>query len=285
MKSRIKLWEFMGNEYSHLGFNACPCYGEDRVIRKFFSVVGVADSPICIEFGETRVLGTTTRLFRVEFQSDALFFSSSLSIKCRLLNIIDIILASIRLNQFKLLKFFHSLPFKFFARPDSIGSFICSRYSGAEIDFIVVDIDSHDFDCAKNILDNGILPKLFCVEYNPSLGKELSVKLKAEIKLHSANRRVYGCSAKALVSLFEKFGYKHVFTSGFCNLYFARADVSERFEEASIEADGTWTVSEIESYIDNWCLQGFLPSWHGCEPLTQADIDANFDPVFPETAR
>ena len=61
----IELKEYRENIYQNYGLRECPHYGEDGVILKIFEEIGVSENPYCIEFGELRVLGTTTRSYRI----------------------------------------------------------------------------------------------------------------------------------------------------------------------------------------------------------------------------
>ena len=65
----IDLSNYKKNIYQNYGFRECPFYGEDGVIEKIFSQIGVSELPTCVEFGELRVLGTTTRSFRIRYKS------------------------------------------------------------------------------------------------------------------------------------------------------------------------------------------------------------------------
>ena len=70
----IDLNKFRRNIYTNSGVKPCPGYGEDGVILEIFKHIGVSQNPICIEFGELRVLGTTTRAFRINYLAKALYF-------------------------------------------------------------------------------------------------------------------------------------------------------------------------------------------------------------------
>ena len=61
----LDLSNYRENIYQNYGYRECPYYGEDGVILKIFEEIGVSDNPCCVEFGELRVLGTTTRSYRI----------------------------------------------------------------------------------------------------------------------------------------------------------------------------------------------------------------------------
>ena len=59
------------NYFTRAGVRPCPGYGEDGVLRKIFNTVGVSNDPKCVEFGELRSLGTTSRSFRLDYIAKA----------------------------------------------------------------------------------------------------------------------------------------------------------------------------------------------------------------------
>ena len=65
----IDLSNYRKNIYQNYGFRECPHYSEDGVILKIFDEIGVSNYPQCVEFGELRVLGTTTRAFRIFYKA------------------------------------------------------------------------------------------------------------------------------------------------------------------------------------------------------------------------
>ncbi len=101
---------YRANIHSHIERYPSPCFGEDGVFCKIFSDIGVSAKPYCIEFGELRSLGTTTRDFRMEYVADAIYFSGTMDIKSTYLNIIDILLACWKKKSLRYLIFFYHSP-------------------------------------------------------------------------------------------------------------------------------------------------------------------------------
>ena len=79
-------------------------------------------------------------------------------------------------------------------------------------DFFSLDIDSFDFDVAKEILASGFRPKIFLVEYNSSFGPEALTHYSFSdfTQKVSTNSKNWGCSISKWGSLFAEFDYKFV---------------------------------------------------------------------------
>jgi hypothetical protein len=79
-------------------------------------------------------------------------------------------------------------------------------------DFFSLDIDSFDFDVAKEILTSGFRPKIFLVEYNSAYGPETLTHYSFSdfTKKVPINSKNWGCSISKWNSLFEEFDYKFV---------------------------------------------------------------------------
>jgi hypothetical protein len=105
----IDLNLFRNNIYTNAGIKPCPGYGEDGVLKKF-EVIGVSATPVCIEFGELRVLGSTTRSYRIENYADATYFSNSMDFRSRILNVLDVLKLSAEKASFRYWRFFNPCP-------------------------------------------------------------------------------------------------------------------------------------------------------------------------------
>jgi len=145
----------------------CPGYAEDGVLQELFSIIGTSKNPFCVEFGELRVLGTTTRSFRIRYLADALYFASSLDAKSRVLNILDIVKVSFKMSNFRYFKYLFWLPKKREITPNNVLKLL-RECLHREVDLMVIDIDSYDFQVAEAVLENSIFPKVLVVEYNPN---------------------------------------------------------------------------------------------------------------------
>ena len=83
-----------------------------------------------------------------------------------------------------------------------------------DISFFSLDIDSIDFYIMNEILKNGILPKILCLEYNSFLGKETVTVEYHKIfnsKLLDKKRGLYfGVSLNAWKELLNKYNYDFI---------------------------------------------------------------------------
>ena len=268
----IDLNIFRNNLYTNSGVRPCPGYGEDGVIEKIFEVIGVSNFPKCVEFGELRVLGSTTRSYRVKNFANAIYFSSSMDLRSWILNILDILKLFKNTGDFRTFKFFRSLPKRKEINPSNVVKSL-SIDENSSIDLFVVDIDSFDYDVVSEILKSGIIPRVFVVEYNPNLPhyENLYVKYGQEEGL-SANKKFYGASYQAWLNLFTLFDYRLVHISGFCNLIFVHNDVDGDFTLPDILEEITDTDEKVLSFAANFCLPGFVPSWLISPKLSSSEL-------------
>ena len=99
-----------------------------------------------------------------------------------------------------------------FATKDNI-DFLKSDSQFLDPDFFSLDIDSMDYYVAKAVLDSGIRPKIFCVEYNSAFGpeKQLTIKYSDNFTIGKDHSRLYyGVSVNAWKKLFHENGYRFV---------------------------------------------------------------------------
>jgi hypothetical protein len=265
---------FRKNIYTNFGVKPCPGYGEDGVLVEVFDQIGISQKPLCVEFGELRVLGTTTRSFRIRFLAKALYFSGSMDKYSHFLNLLDIFKITLKHRNFRYLKFLRNQPKKIYADTKNINSIVENFAKGRDIDLMVVDIDSFDFELVSQLLTLNCKPRVLVVEYNPSIPKSLSIYLTEEsAKLKFKNRRVYGASYSAWENLMTKHNYSLIHISGFCNLHYIRGNINHNFEKPNLDLEITDTNEKVLSFAQSYCLPGFLPSWINEPLLTNSEIE------------
>jgi len=270
----IDLNNFRKNIYTNSGVKPCPGYGEDGVLIEIFNQIGVSQKPLCVEFGELRVLGTTTRSFRIKYCAKALYFSGSMDFRSRCLNFLDICKIIFSAKKIKFVKFFGNQPKKLFASTKNISRIVEKFSKTKEIDLFVVDIDSFDFEIVIELLSAGIQPRVLVVEYNPSIPKNKSVYWpQVNTKLESTNLRIYGASYGAWENLMQKYSYSLVHVSGFCNLHYIRGNIKHEFIHPDIEMEITDTNEKVMSFARKFCLPGFQPSWLKSPPLSFLELN------------
>ena len=267
----IDLNLYRKNIYTNSGVRPCPGYGEDGVLEKIFEVIGVSTFPLCVEFGELRVLGSTTRSYRIENFANAIYFSSSMDLRSWILNILDILKLFRNTGDHRVFKFFRSLPKRREINPENVVNTLRIQPNSI-VDLFVVDIDSFDYDVVSEILRNGISPRVFIVEYNPNLpqNENMYVQYGQEQGL-TTNKKFYGASYHAWLKMFTLFDYRLVHISGFCNLIFVRNDVDGDFAAPDILQEITDTDEKVLTFAAKFCLPGFVPSWLISPRLTPSE--------------
>lgn len=269
----INLNDFRANIYQDEGVRQCPHYSEDGVILKIFETIGTGPSPLAVEFGETRSLGTTTRSFRIRYKARSIYFTGNLSARSTRLNIMDIFKISFRKADPGFLKFLLNLPFKFFVTPDNILKLFNDKKAN-DIDILTIDIDSYDYFIAKKILENGYKPRLLILEYNFNLGLNNSISYPYKSnKKKPVNKRAFGASYGALNKLATKYGYKLVHVSGFCNLFYVREDFAIYFSAPDLNTELMHSDEEVIEFIDKYCQKGFIPTWLYAPELQPEDFE------------
>ena len=274
----IDLNKYRKNIYMNYGVNECPYYGEDGVILKIFEQIKTTNNPTCVEFGESRVLGTTTRSFRIKYKAKSMYFTGDYNFKSFYLNILDVFKVVYKTLNFGYFKFLFNMPFKFFVNIDNIIEIFEKKNIKKNLDILTVDIDSFDYYLVEKLLDFNYNPKLMIVEYNPALGldKKLSYPLNPK---KITNKKQYGASYKAFDELLSHKGYSLVFVSGFCNLFYLKNEDAKNFLKPKIEKEITDTNEKIKDYIINHCQEGFMPSWINEPKLNKYEIEF-FDKII-----
>lgn len=106
-------------------------------------------------------------------------------------------------------------------------------------DFISIDIDSDDWGVAQALLRRGVFGTIWCVEYNPNFGPELSLRWNPEDRRHRRSRwrnLYYGASLHAWVRLFRHFGYEFVCVESHgSNAFFINPHLMDLARVGSIE--------------------------------------------------
>jgi hypothetical protein len=271
---QIDLNLYRKNIYTNSGVRACPGYGEDGVLEEIFNKIQVSQNSLCVEFGELRSLGTTTGSFRIKYFAKSLYFSGSLDLKSKILNIFDVLKLVYKSKNLRYIKFLFNLPTKQFAFPRNNCKIIKRFTKNSEIDLFVCDIDSFDFEIIKEILHSNIRPRVLVVEYNPSLPVESAIYWpETKVRNLGTNKKLYGASYLAWEGLLTKNGYSLVHISGFCNLHYIRTDIDHNFSKPNIAIEITDTKEKCLDFAAKYCLPGFKPSWLESPNLNSDEIN------------
>tara|TARA_A100001015_G_C14954050_1_gene697966 strand:- start:738 stop:1571 length:834 start_codon:yes stop_codon:yes gene_type:complete len=274
----INLNSYRKNIFHKDGYNECPHYSEDGIIIKIFETIGIDESSSILEFGEHRVLGTTTRSFRMKNFAKAIYFAGNYDLYSKVFNIIDIIKVTFKYKNLKYLKFLFNQPFKYFVTPDNILSLL-DKKNVKKLDISCIDIDSYDYFIAEKLLKSEIKTKLFIVEYNPNLPINKSLSLPYPVKkLKINNKRIYGASFSALNNLFSKFDYKLIHISGYCNLFYIKNHDAKLFETPNIKNEIPRNDEDVQIFTKNYGMKGFEPSWLRERYLKKNDLSDFIEP-------
>jgi hypothetical protein len=273
---QIDLNLYRKNIYTNSGIRPCPGYGEDGVLEEIFRKIKVSRTPLCIEFGELRSLGTTSRSFKINYFAKSLYFSGTLDFNSKILNILDVFKLAYKQKKVRYLKFLWNLPVKKFVRPIEISKIIDRFTKKREIDLLVCDIDSFDFEIIQQMLHSNIRPRVLVVEYNPSLPVNSAIYWpETKVRHLSTNKKLYGASYLAWECLLTQNGYSLVHISGFCNLHYIRKDNYHNFLKPNITIEVTDTKEKCLDFAAKYCLPGFKPSWLD-EPNLNSDEISQF---------
>lgn len=96
-------------------------------------------------------------------------------------------------------------------------------------DVFSLDMDGNDYYIAQKILESGMRPKIFCVEYNSAYGPStsLTIKYDKEFDYNRAHEThlYYGVSITGWKNLFSSYGYTFVTVdSNGINAFFIRSE-------------------------------------------------------------
>ncbi|MBN1449910.1 MAG: hypothetical protein JW963_02760 [Anaerolineales bacterium] len=135
---------------------------------------------------------------------------------------------------------------------------IQERMLFSDPDVFSLDIDGVDFYIAEALMELGIRPKIFVVEYNSAFGPENSVTVEYQDnfdyqQLHSS-LLYYGASLTAWKRLFQRYGYQFLTVeSGGTNAFFVN---STEFDSSFVHA------IQGEKFRENsYQLQKFKVPW------------------------
>jgi hypothetical protein len=118
-----------------------------------------------------------------------------------------------------------------FITPDNIVSLLRERHVPAELDYLSIDIDSHDLWIAQEVLRSEYKPRLFSVEYNSNFPHGVALTLArpaagGATDLPSPSQCAFGASASALEHMAHVFGYVPVAIERRLDIFFMRRDLA-----------------------------------------------------------
>lgn len=176
--------------------------GEDGVIEKIFEEIGFK-SKISVEIGAHWYECNTRNLIE-KYKFKGFLFDASIQEDIKDRNVIAV---------------------KKWLTKENINETIKKEITG-EIDFLSIDVDGVDLHLLSEI--NVINPRLICIEYCASIGKDISatVPYKSNFDRHKENKSGFYCNASLLgyINLLKNRGYKFIGTVYGLNAFFVRQD-------------------------------------------------------------
>jgi hypothetical protein len=134
---------------------------------------------------------------------------------------------------------------------NNINNIISKHYTG-NIDFLSIDVDGVDLYLLDEI--NVINPRLVCIEYCSSIGKDLSVtvKYKDDFDRHKEHPSGFYCNAslKATINVMKKKNYKFVASVYGLNAFFVRNDCDLNLLKELTCEEG-WQPHHSRTYEDS----------------------------------
>jgi hypothetical protein len=267
----MDLSNYQKNLYQNRSYDHAHGFGEDGVILKIFETIGISGFPFCVEFGEDDILGTTTRSYRIKFNSRSLYFNKEISLKKKIKNIFSVIKLCYMEKTLKYLNFFINFPVIIFASEINIVNILKKK---PLIDLLSIDIDSNDFFLVKKILKANISPKVFIVEYNPNFPNNkyyaVSAKISEKTNFQYKNSKIYGANLNAYKKLFKLYNYKLVYITGYLNLIFIDNSITNNFKVPKIKKFNS--ITKIKNFNKKFSyIKSYLPSWANEPNLTKKD--------------
>jgi len=109
----------------------------------------------------------------------------------------------------------------------------------SDIDYLSFDLDGNDYFFVRRLLEQGINPKVFVVEYNGKFPPPVRFKINYDPKHQWNFSDYFSASLQTFVDLFEEFGYKLVCCNSQtgCNAFFVRDEFSALFIDVPTEIE------------------------------------------------
>ncbi|RZK18096.1 MAG: hypothetical protein EOO43_12865 [Flavobacterium sp.] len=126
-------------------------------------------------------------------------------------------------------------------------------------DVFSIDIDGNDFYLAETIIEGGIRPKIFVVEYNSAFGPDnaITIPYKEDFKLDPSTESsyiYYGVSLQSWMLYFEKLGYKFVTvdTNGINAFFVDPGEFDEKFLASINGLKFQENFYQLKKYREGW---------------------------------
>lgn len=125
---------------------------------------------------------------------------------------------------------------------------LSSEHLSGGPDVISMDLDGNDFHFVDRLLERGLRPKVWIVEYNAAFPPGVSwVMPYAAAHMWNGEDDYFGASFDAFVELFDRHGYFPVATSiQGANLFVVRTDLAKQFSDVPTDRASIFTPARYE---------------------------------------
>jgi len=211
--------------------NITSQFGEDGIIEEALRRLGNLGDKQCCEFGawDGKYLSNTYNLF-ANRNYEAILIEGDIK-KFNELNINFTNKKIIKINKFVN-----------FTGEDTLDNILGKTHFNLDFDFLSIDIDGLDYYIFESLYK--FTPKLICIEFNPTIGKNVNFVQEKNIKIRA------GSSAKSLIDLGLKKDYFPI-ASTTCNLFF----IHNKFKKFITDSD-KFNINEtlLDLYDNFLCL-------------------------------
>ena len=109
----------------------------------------------------------------------------------------------------------------------------CIRIGAKNVDLVSLDLDGNDLYFCEELLENGVKPSLFIVEYNAKFPPPIKFSIDYDPKHTWLCDDYQGASLSSFTELFKKFGYFLVCCNAATgsNAFFVRTEFNEKFSD------------------------------------------------------
>ena len=140
-----------------------------------------------------------------------------------------------------------------------------------EIDVISIDLDGNDIYFVEKILENGLKPSLFIVEYNAKFPPPVEFRIKYKSEHIWSGDDYYGASLSAFINVFSKFSYKLVCCNSHtgANAFFVHQSFINEFSDVPDDVNSIYVEPRFHMYYQH----GHRPSVKTIERIFEMNID------------
>lgn len=140
-----------------------------------------------------------------------------------------------------------------------------------EIDVISIDLDGNDIYLVEEMLEKGMKPSLFIVEYNAKFPPPVDFRIEYDSDHIWSDDDYYGASLTAFINVFSNFGYKLICCNSHtgANAFFVRQSLTEKFSDVPTDINSIYVEPRFHMYHQH----GHKPSTKTIERIFEMNAD------------